>query len=48
MKKSLRPQQAAPVQRQTPATSPLATPAVEPSFSISLCAASPFAGDDAE
>ena len=48
MKKSLRPQIVAPVQRETTATSSLATPAVGPSFSISVCAAQPFAGDDAE
>ena len=50
MKKSLRPQIVAPVQRQTPATSSLATPAVAPSMHSPFPGdiGYPFAGDDAE
>ena len=48
MKKSLRPQQAAPVQRPTTATSSAAAPGVSPAIDGKLFYTTPFAGDDAE
>jgi prenylated cyclic peptide (anacyclamide/piricyclamide family) len=47
MKKSLRPQQAAPVQRETTATT-TSTGGVVASFSVAEPWGYPFAGDDAE
>jgi prenylated cyclic peptide (anacyclamide/piricyclamide family) len=48
MKKSLRPQQAAPVQRPTTATSSAAAPGASTSFQAPYFPWNPFAGDDAE
>ena len=49
MKKSLRPQQTAPVQRPTTATSSAAAPGASASFSsVEWGPGYPFAGDDAE
>ena len=48
MKKSLRPQQAAPVQRPTTATSSAAAPGASPATWFGPFTLYPLAGDDAE